>query len=78
MRWDITVNVNYCCLTDDKYVQCSVHLILSDRDYGSLPPLSTVSSKLQPCNVFACVCILHTVRNTIVIIQFIHKALGLN
>lgn len=32
---------------------------------------------LQSCNVFTCVCI-YTVCNTIIDIQFIHKALGLN
>lgn len=37
--------------------------------------LSTVSSLLQPCNVSTCV---YTACATIVIIQFIYKALGLN
>lgn len=51
-----------------------IYFILANTNYGSLPPLSLAPSLLQSCNVFT---IVYTVCNAIVI-QFIHKALGLN
>lgn len=52
-----------------------IYFILANTNCWSLPPLSLAPSLLQSCNVFT---VVYTVCNTIVIIQFIHKALGLN
>lgn len=51
-----------------------IYLTLANTNYGSLPPLSLAPSLLQSCNVFT---VVYTVCNTIIIVQFIHKALGL-
>lgn len=52
-----------------------IDFLLANTNNGSLPSLSFAPSLLQSCNVFT---IVYTVCNTVVIVQFILKALGLN
>lgn len=79
MRWDIRINVHYCCsLVDGKYVQCSVHWTRSClAETTGLYLHSRLSRHCYSPVMFSPVCV-YTVCNTIVIIHFIHKALGLN